>query len=212
MSQIDAFRFPSLYLLTQGILGAKHARKKCIEEYARVEPGMRVLDIGCGPGYVVRYLPKVRYFGFDISAQYIKYAKQKYGTQGTFFAQRFDANMAAKLGPFDIILMAGLLHHLNDVEAVDLLDLSRRAISSTGRLITLDPCYYAHQSSVAKFLMSRDRGESIRESTEYVTLASKIFGSVEMHIREDLFFLPYTAAVMVCEVAGSPRSGHAGPS
>ena len=199
MGHIDALKFPSLYLLSQGILGAKRARKKCIEEYARVEPGMRVLDIGCGPGYVVQYLPKVCYFGFDISPQYINYAKQKYGGRGKFFAQRFDADMAGKLGPFDLILMAGLLHHLNDAEAVDLLDLSRRAISSTGRLITLDPCYYARQSSVAKFLMKRDRGESIRESTEYVTLASRKFGRVEMHIREDLFFLPYTAAVMVCE-------------
>ena len=58
MGHIDALKFPSLYLLSQGILGAKRARKKCIEEYARVEPGMRVLDIGCGPGYVVQYLPK----------------------------------------------------------------------------------------------------------------------------------------------------------
>jgi cyclopropane fatty-acyl-phospholipid synthase-like methyltransferase len=200
MSHVDALRFPSLYLLSQGILGAKHARKKCIEEYARVESGMRVLDIGCGPGYVVQYLPKVRYFGFDISEAYIDYAKQKYGTRGAFFAQRFDANMATKLGPFDLILMAGLLHHLNDAEAAELLDLSKQAISSTGRLITLDPCYHANQSSIAKFLMKRDRGESIRESTEYVRLASKRFGHVELHIREDLFFLPYTAAVMVCEV------------
>ena len=201
MSHIDALQFPSFYLLSQGILGAKRARKKCIEEYARVETGMRVLDIGCGPGYVVQYLPKVHYFGFDISPQYINYARQKYGTQGTFFAQRFDANMATKLGPFDRILMAGLLHHLNDEEAADLLHLSNQAIRNTGRLITWDPCYHANQSSIARFLMNCDRGGSIRQSAEYVTLASKVFGDVQLHIREDLFFLPYTAAVMVCEAS-----------
>lgn len=201
MSHIDALKFPSLYLLSQGILGARHARKKCIEDYARVEPGMRVLDIGCGPGYIVQYLPKVCYFGFDISPQYINYAKRKYGTHGTFFAQRFDAKMARNLGPFDVILMAGLLHHLNDAEATDLLDLSKQAISNRGRLITLDPCYYANQSSIARFLMNRDRGESIRESAEYVTLACKTFGNVQLYIREDLFFVPYTAAVMVCEAS-----------
>jgi cyclopropane fatty-acyl-phospholipid synthase-like methyltransferase len=201
MSQINALRFPSMYLLSQGVLGAKKARKKCIEEYARVRPGMRVLDIGCGPGYVVQYLPTVSYFGFDISSRYINYAKQKYGTRGTFFAQRFDATMATKLRPFDLILMAGLLHHLNDTEAADLLDLSKQAINKTGRLITLDPCYHANQSPIAKFLMNRDRGQSIRESAEYMALASRAFRHVQLHIREDLFFLPYTAAVMVCEAS-----------
>jgi len=174
VSDIDALKFPSLYLLSQGILGAKRARKKCIGDYARLKSGMRVLDIGCGPGYIVQYLPKVCYFGFDISPQYISYAKQKYGTQGTFFAQRFDA---------------------------DLLHLSNQAIRNTGRLITWDPCYRANQSSIARFLMNCDRGGSIRQSAEYVTLASKVFGDVQLHIREDLFFLPYTAAVMVCEAS-----------
>jgi len=201
MTTMDALQFPSLYLLTQGILGGKRARRKCIQEYGRIEPGMRVLDIGCGPGYVVNYLPKVSYFGFDISPQYVAYANRKYGKQGTFFPQPFDAEMAKKLAPVDLILMAGLLHHLNDAEAIALLELSKQAISRTGRLITLDPCHEPNQSPVAKFLMDRDRGESIRQADQYEALASQIFGHVDLHIREDLFFFPYTAAVMVCGVS-----------
>lgn len=109
--------------------------------------------------------------------------------------------MANKLAPVDVILMAGLLHHLKDAEVIDLLELSKQAISRTGRLITLDPCYDAKQSSIAKFLMARDRGESIRQSNQYEALASRIFERVQLHVREDLFFLPYTAAVMVCGVS-----------
>jgi SAM-dependent methyltransferase len=47
---------------------------------------MRVLDIGCGPGYMVEYLRGATYFGFDINSRYIAYAK-KYGGRGSFYRQ-----------------------------------------------------------------------------------------------------------------------------
>jgi SAM-dependent methyltransferase len=196
----DTLKFPLLYLFSQAILGAKRARKRCIDEYAKPKPGMRVLDIGCGPGYVIEYLPKVCYYGFDVRPAYIAYARRKYGTQGTFYCQRFDANMAKELESFDLILMAGLLHHLNDQEVLGLLELSKGAIGNTGSLVTLDPCYDQAQSRIAKFLLNRDRGESIREASGYVSLASKLFRQVDFHVRQDLFFLPYTALVMVCRL------------
>ena len=190
--------FPSLYLLSQAILGAKRARRKCIDEYAHPQAGMRVLDIGCGPGYVLEYLPRVAYHGFDTSEDYIAYARRKYGERGKFYCQRFDAAMAKELGPFDLVLMAGLLHHLNDAEVVDVLDVSKQSLAKNGNLITLDGCYEAGQSSIAKFLLSRDRGGFIREEPVYLRLASKVFDRVDSHVRHDLFSFPYTALVMVC--------------
>ncbi len=185
----NTLAFPLPYLFVQTIVGATRARKRCLDEYARPRQGMRVLDIGCGPGYVVRYLPKVRYCGFDISSRYIAYAQRKYGEQGTFYCQPFDAAMADTLEPFDLVLMAGLLHHLNDRDALDLLELSKRAMTKTGKLVTLDPRFSSGQSRVARFLMNRDRGESIREASAYAALASNVFGHVESHVRDDLFLL-----------------------
>jgi 2-polyprenyl-3-methyl-5-hydroxy-6-metoxy-1,4-benzoquinol methylase len=190
--------FPRLYLFSQAILGAKRARKRCIKEYARPRPGMRVLDIGCGPGYVIEYLPTVFYHGFDTSSGYIAYARRKYGQRGNFHCQRFDASVAKELGFFDLVLMAGLLHHLNDSEAFGLLDITSQSMSPEGRLITLDGCYATGQSRAARFLLDRDRGAHIREEKAYVRLASGIFGRVDAHIREDLFSFPYTALVMIC--------------
>jgi len=119
------------------------ARKRCIQEYAKVQNGMRVLDIGCGPGYVLDYLPRVSYYGFDVSPEYIGYASRKYGARGRFYCRPFDAPIARTLEPFDLILMTGLLHHLEDQEAIELLGLSRQVLTNVGRLVTLDPCYKA---------------------------------------------------------------------
>jgi SAM-dependent methyltransferase len=37
---------------------------------------MRVLDIGCGPAYIVEYLRGATYFGFDINSRCIAYAQK----------------------------------------------------------------------------------------------------------------------------------------
>ena len=196
----DPFNSPWLYLFSQAILGAKRARKRFIKDYAQLSPGMRVLDIGCGPGYVLEYLPEeVSYCGFDTNASYIAYARRKYGARGAFYCQRFDLTMANALESFDLILMAGLLHHLDDQEAAGLLHLTRQSLRQSGSLLTLDGCYAAGQSRVAQFLLDRDRGSCIRESTAYVRLASSAFGRVDSHLRHDLFAVPYTALVMVCK-------------
>jgi SAM-dependent methyltransferase len=194
----DTLKFPPLYLLSQAALGAMRARQRCLQDYAKVRPGMRVLDIGCGPGYLIEYLPTVSYYGFDISAKYINYATRKYGDRGKFYCQRFDALIAKTLEPFDLILMTGLLHHLEDREAIDLLGLSKQVLGTTGHLVTLDPCYNRGQSRMARFLLKKDRGQSIRDVSGYVGLASRIYSQVDSQVREDLFFVPYTALVMVC--------------
>jgi SAM-dependent methyltransferase len=159
---------------------------------------MRLLDIGCGPAYLLEHLPGISYYGFDTNCSYIEYAKRKYGDRGYFCCQPFSAAAAESLKPVDAVLMAGLLHHLNDNEAQDLLNLCAQSLKDDGRLFTLDGCYVAGQSPIAKILLQRDRGRFVREEPEYVRLASSAFRHVNSVVRHDLFSVPYTANVMVC--------------
>ncbi|MCW6038508.1 class I SAM-dependent methyltransferase [Spirulina subsalsa FACHB-351] len=65
-----------LYTLFGWILGASYSRNEFVKKYVAAKPGDKILDIGCGPGDIIPYLPRgVNYTGFDVSTKYIKTQK-----------------------------------------------------------------------------------------------------------------------------------------
>jgi SAM-dependent methyltransferase len=189
---------PRVYLLNQSIIGGIRARRVVVEEYVRPSPGLRVLDIGCGPAYTAAYFPTPEYYGFDISPQYIEFATRKYSSHGRFFAQLFDEAALSRVPRVDVVLMLGLLHHLDNHTAMQVLSLAKRAMQPGGRLFTVDGCYEPGQPWITRFLLDRDRGKFIRERESYVSLAGNVFGSVKAWPRNDLFHVPYSALILEC--------------
>ena len=43
-----------------------------------VNKNIDILDIGCGPGNMIKNLSYNKYYGFDTDKKYINYAKKKY--------------------------------------------------------------------------------------------------------------------------------------
>jgi|SRR5271157_543787 len=189
---------PALYMLYQSLVGGIAARRKCVLEYVRPEPKLVVLDIGCGPGYTLSWFPEPEYYGFDVSARYIRYARERYGTGGRFFCELFEDAALAWLPPADVVLLMGLVHHLEDDEAVRLFERIKRAMQPAGRLFTLDGAYRQGQSRIARRLMDMDRGRFIRDERSYRELAARVFPTVHTFVREDFFRVPYTTVVMEC--------------
>jgi SAM-dependent methyltransferase len=189
---------PAVYLAYQSLVGGVRARKICIRDYVRHAPGSVVVDIGCGPGYTTRWLPQSEYYGFDICEPYIAYARRKFGQAATFQCELFTTETAAALPPVDVVLMMGLLHHLDDTECLELLRLAKSTLRPGGRVITLDGCYRQGQSPIARYLLDSDRGKYVRKVEGYERLAKKVFPEVAPAIREDLFFIPYTCVVLTC--------------
>ncbi len=91
-----------IYDLFQWLVGAHRSRKKVIEQFARPDEGMKILDIGCGSGKIIEYLPgTVQYYGFDYNKNYIDHANRKYGSRGTFIWSNVnDTHALPGLWPF----------------------------------------------------------------------------------------------------------------
>jgi SAM-dependent methyltransferase len=187
---------PAIYQLFQNLGGFFGARVKCIDDYLSLKAGDRIIDIGCGPGYIVNHLPReIHYLGFDTDSRYIAHARKHFGNQGSFFCQPFDEASAQVHGPVDVAMMNGLIHHLDDGTATQLLQAVRKALKPAGVLFTLDGCFREGQSMIAKKLLENDRGKHIRTEQAYGDLYRSSFEDVTLHIREDVSRLPYTFVV-----------------
>ena len=191
---------PYFYDFFQRLVGSNLLLHYLTKEFILPLSPSRILDIGCGTAKILDFLPHtVTYFGFDISKEYIRYAKKKYGGDKLFFYNERVSEMILKdTELFDIIITFGLLHHLNDQEAIDLFKIGKLNLKSNGVMITVDNTYFKGQSKIARFISSKDRGRHVRYPEGYSSLAETIFPSVEVIIRNNIGRIPQTVCILKC--------------
>jgi cyclopropane fatty-acyl-phospholipid synthase-like methyltransferase len=189
---------PFFYELFNSVIGANNCRRVLASEYIRPKCTDRILDIGCGSGNMLPFLPECDYLGVDLNESYIASAKQRYGHRGEFVFDRVSHLNVERFGAFDVALAVGLVHHLDDSEARDLFRLAFTALKVGGRLISMEICHTANESNVKRYLLSRDRGQFVRNQEQYIGLAHSCFSKVTPTLRSDLLRLPYTHLIMEC--------------
>ena len=189
---------PWIYDAVQNIMGARSGRRDFSTNFIRAYPGSRLLDVGCGTAQILNYLPEgVDYWGYDINPEYIAAAQAKFGGKGQFFCRLLEESEMAGMMPFDIVLASGLLHHMDDDNARNVLRLARIALRPGGRFVSIDPVFTSGQNPIARVLVSRDRGQNIREAEGYLALARHEFHLVEGMVRHRIW-IPYTHWIMEC--------------
>jgi cyclopropane fatty-acyl-phospholipid synthase-like methyltransferase len=189
---------PFFYNLHNTLIGAKHRSQILVRDYIHPKPDDRILDIGCGPGNMVPFLPNCHYLGVDMNEDYIERARARYGSQAEFTCRRVSEHSVHEMGSFDIVLALGLLHHLDNSEADDLFRLGYAALKPGGRMITMDGIYLPEQSRIERYLLDSDRGRFVRTEEEYLKLAQHRFGNVIRHIQPGLLRIPYTHLFLEC--------------
>jgi SAM-dependent methyltransferase len=83
-----------------------------------VSPGMRVLDVGCGPGHLTAGLsPEVQVTGLDLSPTMLASAREA-RPSGTYVEHDYYQPVPAGLGRFDVVLAVGALDFCEDIRLV----------------------------------------------------------------------------------------------
>ena len=100
-----------------------------------------ILDLGCGPGYFLKYLKDLGYEniqGVDISTQQIEVARS-FGVDSYIFESDFFNFLRSTDKRFDMICAFHVLEHLFKREILDLLDLIYERLNPKGMLLVEVP-------------------------------------------------------------------------
>lgn len=198
--------FSWVYASFQSLVGGTRGTRWIAENFWRAKAGQKVIDIGCGPGNTAHLLPQdVQYVGFDISETYIKHARAKFSNDSnkSFIvgvAEDFVLDLPTQMQNADLVIMNGLLHHLDDDNALTALRLARAALAPRARLVCLEGCFLINQAPIARWILEQDRGQNVRSELEWKKLTASVFNDFETHILTGLLRIPYTHIVIEARI------------
>jgi SAM-dependent methyltransferase len=138
-----------------------------------VEPDDVIVDVGCGTGDALHYLPSFKaYHGFDVDPVAIEFARNKAaGRPNVSYETRpLSAEYLTAIQP-SLVILAGVLHHMEDAQATELLGMFP-GTKSIRRIVTQDPVYLPREK-VSNFLAWLDRGMFVRHEDGYRELVAR---------------------------------------
>ena len=188
---------PQAYQFFWTAIGGPQRSRILMRDYIRPRNGDRILEIGCGPGTIVPYLPESEYVGFDANCHYIEKASRRF-PKAKFICEKVSEYTLPQKSYFDIVLALGIVHHLNDEESLQLFHIAHDALRPGGKMVTLDGVWTTGQSRTERYLLAKDRGQFVRTEEGYVKLAAQVFSQIKSNLRPHLLRIPYTHIILEC--------------
>jgi len=180
------FFYHIIYRPFQKLIRKKHVYEN-LNKYIAEKKIKNVYDIGCADSVFLKYNTNlISYYGYDINSQFIKKSKKVYKSNKKYnfvcCAAAEIANLQFK--PNSIVLMCGIIHHLNDEDAINLIS---NINTQNVEAFAIDPLKKDKLGFLNKFFISIDRGNYIRDESQY----KKIFHSFKIIHKNNFLIFKY---------------------
>jgi 2-polyprenyl-3-methyl-5-hydroxy-6-metoxy-1,4-benzoquinol methylase len=197
--------FNQIYKQSETNLIRLRRRADWITNEMNATPDKKVLEIGCGTGYVSYYIAKktgIQVIGSDLCEPFIEEAKEKHILPNlTFLILDFNKATATVHNKFDYIIGNGILHHLY-YNLGEVLPTLKTLLNPQGKIIFMEPNIY-NPYVAAIFKNKRLRKQAHLEPDEMAF--SRIFirkklqsvGFKNVKVRYKDFLLPGTPRLLV---------------
>lgn len=128
-----------------------------------------VLDLGCGTAEYAELFAVERYLGVDIHPGYIEFAKKRMPRHRFEVAdvRRWSSDLR-----FDLVMINGVLHHLDDAGVAEFLATARRLTRPGGTLLVIEDVDLADPPLGARLVHLLDHGDHIRDAARWEQLVS----------------------------------------
>ena len=195
---------PAVYKLFKRVVLPRGVINELVNDHFTVPDGGTVLDLGCGFGdYAQHFAGRTRYLGVDQNERYIRIAQSLNATNGARFMVGDVSDAAIRTsGPYDLVMMSGVLHHLPTSDAVALLRDVAQLLTPAGRFCALEAAFHPDQSLSARLIVAADRGRFVRDEDGYRALFPLAFEHLSVARYDNMLRIPYTHLVLT---ATTPR-------
>lgn len=127
-----------------------------------------ILDFGCGIGILAPLFPHKKYLGFDKDEKAIAFAKAGHPRYSFVVADATNLKLNKK---FDLIIVVGVLHHLDNKEAKAALKTMRFLLTNNGVILIIEPIPPIYKWNIlGRFLRASDKGHFVRKMQDYKKL------------------------------------------
>ncbi|MFO1064568.1 MAG: methyltransferase domain-containing protein [Pirellulales bacterium] len=139
--------------------------------------GGPVLDLGCGTGLLSGVFEANRYLGVDVNERMLKAARARNPRHRYMLSD--GSTIPVTRHRFDLVVIVGVLHHLDDESALRLLREAARVLTVQGRIYVCEDVPARNGNSIGGVVNRCDLGSHIRCADETRLLLSEVLAIEE---------------------------------